>query len=86
MDRFYTGATSLSIKDRLERHLTKFYAKKFTATTSDWELFYQIPCSSLKQAMNIEKHIKRMKSKMYIQNLKEYPALAEKLQLRYDAN
>jgi putative endonuclease len=37
----------------------------------------------MKQAFQIEKHIKRMKSKKYIKDLKKFPDISEKLKLKY---
>ena len=82
-DQFYTGATTIAVEDRLERHLVKYYENKFTAKIQDWEVFFEIECESMKQAFKIEKHIKRMKSKKYITDLKKYPAISEKLKLKY---
>ncbi|HED37720.1 MAG TPA: GIY-YIG nuclease family protein [Ignavibacteria bacterium] len=80
LNRFYTGSTILEPGERLERHLEKYYGnKKFTAKVSDWELFYFIEYTSKEQARKIECHIKKMKSKIYIQNLKEYPEMAQRL-------
>jgi len=36
------------------------------------------------QARMIETHIKRMKSRKYIENLMKYPAIAEKLKEKYN--
>jgi len=58
LDRFYTGATSNSVNDRLNLHLSEFYGNnKFTYAAKDWSIFLEIPCSSYKQAISIEKHI-----------------------------
>ncbi len=38
------------------------------------------------QALAIEKHIKAMKSKIYIHNLKKYPEMIDKLLLKYAAS
>jgi putative endonuclease len=46
---------------------------------SDWITFLKIECQSKKQALQIEKQIKNMKSKVYIQNLKRYPEMTIKL-------
>ena len=74
LNRFYIGSTSLSPEDRLERHLNKYYDDpKFTTKAKDWVLFLAITCSSFDQARKIESHIKAMKSKKYIDNLKTYP-------------
>ena len=82
-DKFYTGATTLAAENRLERHLEKYYENKFTGKISDWELFFEIDCDSMKQAMQIEKHIKKMKSKKYLNDLKKFPEISEKLKMKY---
>ena len=46
---------------------------------SDWELFLLIPCETIEQAVFIESRIKRMKSRKYIENLKKYPEMVEKI-------
>ena len=84
-DTFYVGSTRLPAEVRLERHLTGYSGPaKFTSRFSDWEMFHTITCSSFSQAMAIEKHIKKMKSKKYIRNFKSYPELSEKLLKRFD--
>jgi putative endonuclease len=76
LDRFYIGATPLAPEERIENHLFKYYGNlKFTAKTHDWLLFMSIECTSFAQAREIESHIKRMKSKKYIANLKQYPEI-----------
>ena len=84
LDKFYTGSTSNSIKDRLKFHLSGHYGKsKFTYPADDWQIFLEIQCSSYKQAMGIERHIKKMKSKQYILNLKKYHEIIQKLLSNY---
>ena len=69
---------------RIEKHKTHSYeGQHFTDMASDWELFLAIECQTVSQALKIEKHIKRMKSRMFIENLKRYPELQEKLLLKY---
>jgi len=41
-------------------------------------LFLKFECDSKAQAMSIERHIKRMKSSVYITNLKEYLEMTTK--------
>ena len=84
INRFYIGSTAITPDKRLERHLSEYYgSNKFTAKAKDWKLFFAIKCISLKQATHIEKHIKNMKSKIYIENLKKYPDITIKLTERY---
>jgi putative endonuclease len=79
LNRFYTGQTSLSAEERLEEHNSKFYKNSFTAKGIPWNIFLVIRCQSKFQAISIEQHIKRMKSKKYICNLQKYPEMQDKL-------
>lgn len=81
LDRFYTGFTS-DFDVRMNFHDSP-EARKFTAKAKDWIIFNKIDCESKSQALSIEKHIKSMKSKTYIKNLKQYPEMKEKLLARF---
>jgi putative endonuclease len=82
LERNYIGYTS-DLEVRLEYHKTS-NADKFTGKAQDWVLLHKIDCQSKAQGLAIEKHIKSMKSKSYIQNLILYPEMTEKLLLKYD--
>ena len=84
LDHFYIGSC-LNINERLIEHKQKTYDNSFTAKANDWKLFVSIDELGYKQARSIEKHIKRMKSKAYIDNLVKYPQIIEKLKLKYAA-
>jgi len=85
LNRFYVGATEFRPEVRLEQHLEKIYNNKaFTAKANDWKIFLAIKCSKKTQAFAIEKHIKRMKSKKYIENLNTYPEIITKLKMKYE--
>ena len=58
-------------------------SNKFTGKAKDWEVFLRFYCRSRTQALAVEKHIKSMKSKRYIENLKKYPEMLEKLRSKY---
>ena len=49
----------------------------------NWELIYTIECKSKEQGLSIEKHIKVMKSRIYIQNVMKYPEMTTKLLEKY---
>ncbi|QSE99174.1 GIY-YIG nuclease family protein [Fulvivirga lutea] len=84
MNKYYIGSTSLLPEERLEQHINKKYGNnKFIAKVYDWELYVVIECESKKQSIQIEKHIKRMKSRTYIANLVKYPEIIDKLKLKY---
>jgi len=82
LKRFYTGSCN-DLTYRVEQHLNKYFFKSFTSKADDWELFFVLDHLGYAQARMIEKHIKRMKSKAYIQNLKKYPEIVERLILKY---
>ena len=84
LDRFYIGVTNESLSDRIEKHILSTYGNhRYTSTTDDWKAYYQIECIDFNQAINIERHLKRMKSKIYLQNLLKYPEITEKLLSKY---
>ena len=87
LNRFYIGSTVLEVNKRLEKHLNHYYGStKFTAKADDWELFVSIECDNLDQARSIERHIKRMKSQKYLENLKRYPEIVGKLKSKYPSH
>jgi putative endonuclease len=80
--KYYVGYTS-DIDQRIDLHLNPIESGKYTSKVTDWKIFYQIECESKSQAMSIECHIKKMKSKIYIENLIRYPEITDKLLLKY---
>jgi len=79
-DRFYIGCTNTSIAERIEKHTNGHSpGKHFTSQAKDWSLFLAINCETLTQAQKIERHIKIMKSRKYLVNLKAFPEMVEKL-------
>ncbi|QLC66707.1 GIY-YIG nuclease family protein [Flavobacterium sp. LPB0248] len=84
LNRFYTGYTS-NFDNRMEFHRNA-ESHKFTANAEDWELYLKIECENKSQALSIEKHIKNMKSKTYIENLIKYPEIIDKLLIKYKSD
>ncbi|MBU2949823.1 GIY-YIG nuclease family protein [Tamlana agarivorans] len=83
IDKYYVGET-LDIQERIKQHNSGFYDSAYTKQTSDWVLYYSISCEDRVLARKIETHIKKMKSKTYIQNLKKYSEITEKLKSKYN--
>ena len=81
-DKFYTGSC-LDLKTRMTQHASKTFVDSYTSNINDWILFYQIPSLEQTTARKIEAHIKKMKSKIYILNLKKYPEITNKLIDKY---
>jgi putative endonuclease len=82
LNRFYTGSCK-ELEFRIEQHLEKVFASSFTAKANDWTLFFAVRDLHYDQARKIEGHIKRMKSKTYIGNLKKFPQMMEQLKEKY---
>lgn len=82
-DSYYTGATTTDVSSRLEKHMQEYYGAAYTASKKDWQIFLQIECTTIQQALHIEKHIKKMKSKKYINDLVAYPAIVAGLKEKY---
>jgi len=84
IDRFYIGSC-LQLNQRLAEHNSNNSKHAFTNRASDWEIYWQVDDLDYQQARNIEAHIKRMKSRQYLKNLSIYPAIIQKLLLKYPA-
>ncbi|RLD30099.1 MAG: GIY-YIG nuclease family protein [Bacteroidetes bacterium] len=82
LDQFYIGE-SIDIEERIKEHNSGFYKNAFTSKVNDWTLFLKIVCKERVQARKIETHIKSMKSKKYINDLKDYPKIIVRLKQRY---
>ena len=80
--KFYTGSCK-DLSERLKQHTNQTFADSFTSKAVDWEIFFNIDDLNYEQARKIEKHIKRMKSAVYIRNLKKYPEMVDKLKEKY---
>ncbi|WP_026209609.1 GIY-YIG nuclease family protein [Cytophaga aurantiaca] len=83
LGKYYIGSCK-DIDDRLQQHRLKVYNTSFTSKAEDWQVFLliSVPIAigmGYEQARKIEGHIKRMKSSVYIKNLKQYPEIIEKL-------
>ena len=82
LSSYYIGETE-DLRNRIDQHNLGFYVSAFTKKANDWKLYYFIKCSSRSQARRIEAHIKRMKSKKYLKDLKRFPEITLKLKSKY---
>ena len=83
LNKYYIGSCA-DFTERFRQHQEGFFSDSFTEKANDWEVFYLLDGLTYSQSRKIELHIKKMKSKKYIQNLKNYPEIAEKLKALYD--
>ena len=80
--KYYVGQTE-DIIERLEKHNTAVFINSFTKPGIPWQLFFVIECNSRKQAVNMEMHVKKMKSVKYYHSLKKHPEMVERLKIKY---
>jgi len=76
---YYNGFTQTDLAERISKHNAGFYDKTYFSFVADWTLYLGIECTDVNQAIKIEKHIKRIKSKVYIENIKKYLEMIHKL-------
>ncbi len=81
-DTFYVGYTR-NLSERLDFHNDPKINSGVTRHKIPWKYFYTLKAPNCKVAIKIEKHIKRMKSQSYINNLKKYPEMGQKLLKKY---
>ena len=80
VDKYYTGVCQENLKHRIHQHNSAAYgSNSYTAISSDWKLFLSIQVASITHALRLERKIKAMKSRVFIQNLKKYPDLRKKI-------
>ncbi|MBK5271433.1 MAG: GIY-YIG nuclease family protein [Bacteroidia bacterium] len=84
-NKYYVGSCD-DLASRFHQHLEKVFSKSFTSQVNDWIIYFTLVNLDYKQARDIEAHIKRMKSKKYITDLKEYSELSIKLIEKYKSN
>ena len=82
LDKYYVGSCE-DFPHRFQQHLNKSFPKSFSAKSDQWEAYFLMEELGYMQARKIEMHIKKMKSKKYIENLKTFPEMAEKLRSLY---
>ena len=50
-----------------------------THQATDWDIYLLISVETIEHAVFIESRIKKMKSRKYIENLKKYPEIVDKI-------
>ncbi len=72
INTFYVGET-YDLDERLSGHNKHLYEGSFTKIAEDWIIVLSFECISKGQAVSLEKFIKKMKSKVFIQKLINSP-------------
>ena|SRR5687768_6839656 len=82
LDKFYTGSCE-DFQERIRQHENGYFDQAFTRKATDWLIYLLLENLSYLQASGIEAHIKRMKSRRFLENLKKYPELLNRLADKY---
>ena len=84
IDTYYIGSCK-NLDERFKEHVNGKYKQAFTRRTADWIVFLSIENLTYNEARRIEAHIKRMKSRIYLNNLLKYPEIIIRLKEKYGA-
>ena len=76
-NRYYIGE-SVNAANRLLEHNQGHYTGSSTSFANDWELILLFKVTDRKAALVVEKHLKSMKSKIYLQKLSNDTLALEK--------
>ncbi|MFV5691537.1 GIY-YIG nuclease family protein [Flavobacterium sp. LT1R49] len=74
LDRFYVGTTD-DVEKRLAEHNSGFYSEAFTVKGVPWELSLKFECKSSEKAYGLEKFLKRMKSRIFLEKVIVNPGI-----------
>ncbi|WP_333878352.1 GIY-YIG nuclease family protein [Flavobacterium sp.] len=77
-DSYYVGETA-DLDTRLAKHISHSYKGSFTKIAEDWELVLTFTCLSRSQAVVLERFIKRMKSRKFIQKIIDNPEILQEI-------
>lgn len=81
-DSFYVGETA-ELEKRLHLHNSEELNIGFTKNKIPWEYHFVLKVKNKCVAKKIERHIKKMKSRKYLNNLVVFPEIGNKLVQRY---
>ena len=65
---YYVGETE-DIITRLKQHNQHYFKKSYTKIADDWVLKLKYKCNTIEDARFLERFIKRMKSKVFIEKI-----------------
>ncbi len=78
LGNYYVGE-SPDPNRRLEQHNTHYFKNNFTKAASDWALKLKFQTSTKEDAVILERFIKRMKSKKFIEKVISKPSILKEI-------
>ena len=76
LNRYYVGTTD-DVDGRVKEHNDKIYQDSYTAKGIPWVLKESFSCVGSKQAYDLERFIKRMKSRVFIEKIIQDPGIVK---------
>lgn len=77
-DSYYIGETR-NLENRIKKRNNHTFQKAYTKKAIDWEYVLKYECSNRLNAQKIERFVKKMKSRIFIQKLINNPDIISKL-------
>ena len=77
-DKYYTGETN-NVTTRIDIHNSHKNITAFTKAASDWKTQLIFKCETKEDALYLERYIKRMKSRKFVQKIIERPEILEEI-------
>ncbi|HQX03081.1 MAG TPA: GIY-YIG nuclease family protein [Flavobacterium sp.] len=72
--KYYIGETH-NVDERVKNHNQHNYLNSYSKIANDWELAFCFECSDRNNALYLEKFIKKMKSRLFIQKIIANPEI-----------
>jgi putative endonuclease len=72
--KYYVGETH-DVKERIRKHNQHEYANAFSKIANDWALALAFECNNRNEALFLERFIKKMKSKIFIEKIIRNPEI-----------
>ncbi len=76
--RFYIGETQ-NVEKRVLMHNQHVFKKAYTTSAEDWQLKLSFECESKEEASYLERFIKRMKSRVFIEKIIRDPTVLKEI-------
>ena len=76
INKYYVGET-VDVENRLQAHNQHKYRKGYTKAAEDWKIALKLELESKENALYIERFIKKMKSKKFIEKAIQNPLILQ---------
>jgi len=74
LHRYYVGETP-NVEIRLAQHNNHYFKTNYTKSADDWKVLIKYECRSRQVALSLERFIKKMKSRAFIEKIVTNPKI-----------